>query len=77
MVGDELLTAYYMISRGRQYVGMAAAPAPISLGTITEYLLAYGSSVDRREFDEAIFALDDVFRKHWEEEQEKKKDKEK
>jgi len=77
VVGDELLTAYYSISRGRQYVGMAAAPAPISLGAITEYLLAYGSSVDRREFDEAIFALDDVFRKHWEEEQEKKKDKEK
>jgi hypothetical protein len=56
---------------------MAAAPAPISLGAITEYLDAYDSSVARREFDEAIFALDDVFRKHWEDEQSKKKGAEK
>lgn len=71
------MTAYYAISRSRQYVGMAAAPAPISLGAITEYLDAYDSSVARREFDEAIFALDDVFRKHWEDEQSKKKGAEK
>lgn len=70
-----MLTAYYMISRGRQYVGMAAAPAPLSLSAISDYLSAYGSSVDRREFDDAIFALDDVFRKHWEDEQDKKKAK--
>jgi hypothetical protein len=77
VVGDELLTAYYAISRGRQYVGMAAAPAPISISAISDYLSAYGSSVDRREFDEAIFVLDDVFRKNWEDEQDKKKTKDK
>lgn len=70
----EIIEAYYVISRGRQYVGMNGAPAPLSIGAINEYLSAYGQRQCRREFDAVVFALDDEFRAAWVEKS-KSKDK--
>ncbi|MOA17897.1 hypothetical protein D3C78_1381740 [compost metagenome] len=50
---------------------MVGAPAPIPPSAITEYLARYPSAICREEFDAAVFALDDQFRKHWEEQNEK------
>lgn len=61
----DMLCAYYVIGRGRQYVGMNGAPAPLSVGSINDYLAAYGERYDREEFDAVIFALDDDFRGRW------------
>lgn len=61
----DILQAYYVVSRGRQYVGMNGAPAPLSVGALNEYLAAYGERYDREEFDAVIFALDDEFRDRW------------
>ncbi|MNJ53296.1 hypothetical protein D3C77_486800 [compost metagenome] len=69
-VTAEILEAYAYISRTRQYVGMVGAPAPIAPSVITEYLDRYPSAICREEFDAAIFALDDEFRKYWDEQQE-------
>ncbi|HGY9625455.1 hypothetical protein ACNFCI_09800 [Pseudomonas sp. NY15356] len=69
-VTAEILEAYAYISRSRQYVGMVGAPAPITPSAITEYLDRYPSAICREEFDAAVFALDDQFRKHWEEQNE-------
>ena len=74
-VTAEILEAYGSISRTRQYVGMVGAPAPISPSAIADYLTRYPSAICREEFDAAIFALDDEFRRHWEEEQEKSRPK--
>lgn len=71
----EVLEAYAAISRSRQYVGMIGAPAPISPAAIAEYLDRYPSVICREEFDAAIFALDDEYRKRWDEQQEKEKPK--
>lgn len=71
----EVLEAYGSISRTRQYVGMVGAPAPISPVAITDHLSRYPSAICREEFDAAIFALDDEFRRHWEDQQEKDKPK--
>lgn len=70
----EIIEAYYVIGRSRQYVGTSGVPAPLGVGSISEYLSVYGSSIDRREFDAVIFALDDEFRESW---AEKNKPKEK
>jgi len=70
-VTAEILEAYAYISRSRQYVGMVGAPAPIPPSAITEYLDRYPSAICREELDAAVFALDDQFRKHWDEEHEK------
>nr|WP_269806085.1 hypothetical protein [Pseudomonas asiatica] len=69
------MEAYGHIGRSRQYVGMVGAPAPISPSAITEYLDRYPSAICREEFEAAIFALDDEFRKHWDEQQEKERPK--
>ncbi|MCE0850555.1 hypothetical protein LU689_11585 [Pseudomonas asiatica] len=74
-VTAEVLEAYGHIGRSRQYVGMVGAPAPISPSAITEYLDRYPSAICREEFEAAIFALDDEFRKHWDEQQEKERPK--
>lgn len=66
-VTAEVLEAYGYIGRSRQYVGMVGAPAPISPAAITEYLDRYPSAICREEFDAAVFAIDDEFRKHWDE----------
>lgn len=50
---------------------MVGAPAPIAPSAITEYLDRYPSAICREEFDTAVFALDDQFRKNWDEENEK------
>lgn len=50
---------------------MVGAPAPISPSAITDYLDRYPSAICREEFDCSIFALDDQFRKNWDEESEK------
>lgn len=70
-VTAEILEAYGWISRSRQYVGMAAAPAPISPSSVTEYLIQRPSAICREEFEAAIFALDDEYRRNWEEQQER------
>lgn len=70
-VTAEILEAYAYISRSRQYVGMLGAPAPISPSAITEYLDRYPTAICREELDAAVFALDDQFRKSWDEQQEK------
>ena len=54
---------------------MLGAPAPISPAIISQYLDRYPSAICREEFDASIFALDDEFRRHWEEQQEKDKSK--
>lgn len=61
----DILQAYYVVSRGRQYVGMNGAPAPLSVGSLNDYLAAYGEQYPREEFDAVIFALDDDFRERW------------
>jgi len=66
----EVLEAYGHIGRSRQYVGMIGAPAPIAPSAISEYLGRYPSAICREEFDGAIFALDEEFRRRWSEEQE-------
>lgn len=66
----EILQAYAIIGRSRQYVGMMGAPAPIGQAAIGDYLGRYPSAINREEFDSAIFALDDDFRKSWEAQQE-------
>ena len=70
-VTAEILEAYAYISRSRQYVGMVGAPAPIPPSAITEYLDRYPSAICREELDAAIFALDDQYRKNWDEQYEK------
>ncbi|WP_054881761.1 hypothetical protein [Pseudomonas sp. NBRC 111128] len=71
----EILEAYGHIGRSRQYVGMMGAPAPIAPAAIAEYLDRYPSVICREEIDAAIFALDDEFRRHWNEQQEKEQPK--
>lgn len=71
----EILEAYGHIGRSRQYVGMVGAPAPIAPAAIAEYLDRYPSVICREEFDTAIFALDDEFRKRWDEQQEQERQK--
>ena len=71
----EILEAYWHIGRSRQYVGMMGAPAPIAPAAIAEYLDRYPSVICREEFDAAIFALDDEFRKRWDEQQEQERQK--
>ncbi|MBZ6730194.1 hypothetical protein FMK89_20645 [Klebsiella grimontii] len=58
-----------MISRSRQYVGMAGVPLPLSLGDIERYLASRAVLIDRTEFDAAIMALDDAWRDVWATEQ--------
>lgn len=73
-VTAEILAAYGQIGRSRQYVGMVGAPAPISPAVVSQHLDRYPSAICREEFDAAIYALDDEFRRHWDERQELPKD---
>lgn len=50
---------------------MVGAPAPLAPAAIAEYLDRYPSAICREEFDAAIYALDDQFRRQWDEQQEK------
>jgi hypothetical protein len=70
-VTAEILNAYAIISRSRQYVGMAGVPLPLSLGDIERYLASRSILIDRTEFDAAIMALDDAWRDVWAVQQEK------
>lgn len=67
----EILNAYAIISRSRQYAGMAGAPLPLSLGDIERYLESRPLLIDRLELEAAIFSLDDAWRDKWAKEQEK------
>lgn len=69
---NELLIAYGIIGRNRRYAGMTACPLPLSLGDIDQYLTSKPTAISRKEFDAAIFALDDLFREEWMKEQERK-----
>jgi len=69
-VTGEILNAYALISRSRQYAGMAGAPLPLSLNDIDRYLSSRAILIDRVEFDAAILALDDAWRDKWAREQE-------
>ena len=64
-----------MISRGRQYAGMAGVPLPLSLNDIDRYLSSRTILIDRTEFDAAILALDDAWRDEWSKEQKKHSNK--
>lgn len=44
---------------------MDAYPLPISLTDIDQYLASRPTALSRREFDAAIFSLDDLFREEW------------
>lgn len=68
---SEILGAYAIISRGRKYAGMAAAPLPISLEDINTYLACKPLQIERDEFEAAIFALDDADRAEWDKKQTK------
>jgi len=59
-VVGEIIEAYRVISRSRNYAGMAASPLPLSLSGIEQYLSSRPLLIDRDEFDAAIFALDDA-----------------
>ncbi|HDH7807438.1 hypothetical protein HQH16_15975 [Raoultella ornithinolytica] len=61
-----------MISRGRQYAGMAGVPLPLSLSDIDRYLVSRSVLIDRTEFDAAILALDDAWRNEWATEQKRR-----
>lgn len=52
---------------------MIGAPAPISPAAITDHLNRHPTAISREEFDAAVFALDDEYRRHWDEQQEKAK----
>ena len=54
---------------------MMGAPAPIAPSAIAEYLDRYPSVICREEFDDAIFALDDEFRRRWDEQQDQERQK--
>lgn len=64
-VTGEILNAYAIISRSRQYAGMAGVPLPLSLSDIERYLASRSILIDRTEFDAAIMALDDAWRDVW------------
>lgn len=71
----EILSAYAVISRSRQYVGMAGAPLPISLADVDRYLSSRSILIDRTELDAAVFALDDAWRDEWAKEQDERSKK--
>ncbi len=48
---------------------MAACPLPLTLSDIDQYLCSRPTAISRKEFDTAIFALDDFFREEWMREQ--------
>ena len=73
----EILEAYHIISKSRNYVGMAGVPLPISISDIELYLSSRPTMIDRAEFDAGIFALDDSWRDGWAREQERAKNKSK
>ncbi|MBI6188656.1 hypothetical protein JEP98_05715 [Providencia rettgeri] len=50
---------------------MAACPLPLTLSDINQYLCSRPTAISRKEFDMAIFALDDLFREEWVREQER------
>lgn len=62
---DQLLDAYNVISRSRQYVGMMAAPAPLTTGMVNEFLVRHPTAIDRDELESVVFALDEEFRANW------------
>ncbi|WP_435930079.1 hypothetical protein [Dryocola sp. BD613] len=70
----EILNAYAVISRARQYAGMAGAPLPLSLHDIDRYLSSRPLLIERYEFDAAILALDDAWRDKWAQEQKRAAD---
>lgn len=70
-VTGEILNAYAMISRSRQYAGMAGVPLPLALADIDRYMQHHPVLIDRSEFDAAILALDDAWRDEWSKEQKK------
>ncbi|WP_174220698.1 hypothetical protein, partial [Pseudomonas aeruginosa] len=61
----EVLEAYHRISRGRQFIGMIGAPAPLSHRDIDAYLLRYPTAIPIAEFEAAVLALDDEYRAQW------------
>lgn len=64
MVG-EILNAYAMISRSRQYAGMAGVPLPLSPHDVERYLASCDTQIERDEFMATIMALDDAWREGW------------
>lgn len=75
-VTAEILEAYGWISRSRQYVGMGGAPAPVSPAAIAQHLERFPSAICADEFEAGIFAIDDEFRRHWDEQRSKEREEE-
>ncbi|EPL6456366.1 hypothetical protein N0G65_003551 [Providencia rettgeri] len=66
------MIAYGVIGRNRRYAGMSDCPLPLALIDIEQYLSSRPTAISRKEFDAAIFALDDLFREEWMKAQERK-----
>ncbi|EOU9454155.1 hypothetical protein I5J72_01040 [Pseudomonas aeruginosa] len=60
-----MFEAYHRISRGRQFIGMIGAPAPLSHRDIDAYLLRYPTAIPIAEFEAAVLAIDDEYRVQW------------
>lgn len=50
---------------------MMASPLPLSLRDVDTYLASRPVTIDRELLEEAIFALDDVYRDEWSQLQDK------
>ncbi|MEN0582267.1 hypothetical protein AAIG39_25185 [Phytobacter palmae] len=70
---SEILNAYAIISRSRQYAGMAGVPLPLSLHDVERYLAYSSTLIDRDELIASVVALDDAWRERWAKEQERGK----
>ncbi len=44
---------------------MMAAPAPLTTGMVSEYLIRHPSAIGRDELEAVVFALDEEFRANW------------
>lgn len=54
-----MLNAFAVISRSRRYVGMTEQPLQLSIRDINDHFSIYTLLIERKEFDTAIFALDE------------------
>ncbi|MDM3428454.1 MULTISPECIES: hypothetical protein [Citrobacter] len=54
-----MLNAFAVISRSRRCVGMTEQPLQLSIRDINDHFSIYTLLIERKEFDTAIFALDE------------------
>ena len=59
-----IINTFYWASRGRSYVsGMAVKPLPLGVADITNTLNAHPVLLEREIIDSCVFAIDDIFLK--------------